>query len=662
MMDESALASGIYEKLKTCISMRDRYMAASLQRPNDNPINKTRDEKQVNLKSKDLTQQLPSPHDYHFALTDEGIFKVYKNATDPTSLIATTSLIPSMSDYYQDCEFVTNIISDGPTKTLTFRRLRYLEAQFSIHMLLNEQKESDEQKSAPHRDFYNVRKVDTHVHHSACMNCKHLLRFIKGKIKNNSTDIVTFRDGKNLTLQQVFESLNLTSYDLNIDKLDMHAHKDSFHRFDRFNLKYNPIGESRLREIFLKTDNLISGRYLAEVTKEVFLELEQSKYQMAEYRLSIYGRNVKEWDKLASWVVDNDLFSDNVVWIIQIPRLYEIYKASGSMSSFEEVIINVFQPLFEVTKDPSSHPKLFLFLQRVVGFDSVDDESKIERRVHKKYPFPKYWESEANPPYSYYLYFMYANMAHLNHFRSIRGFNTFVFRPHSGEAGDPDHLVNSFLTSFSINHGILLRKVPALQYLYYLTQMGIAISPLSNNALFLTYDRNPFPEYFHRGLNTSLSTDDPLQFHYTREPLIEEYSVAAQIWKLSAVDMCEIAMNSVMQSGFPLAIKCHWLGPDCDKPGVRGNNVAQSNVPNIRIAFREQMLKEERGIVFGEMPIEDEIVSNIVTIPVSPEECVGDLKILNGMVDFDMPPSILNGKSKEGEEMETKEMKIKRKG
>jgi adenosine deaminase len=27
----------------------------------------------------------------------------------------------------------------------------------------------------------------------------------------------------------------------------------------------------------------------------------------------------------------------------------------------------------------------------------------------------------------------------------------------------------------------------------------------------------------------SLSTDDPLQIHLTREPLVEEYSVAAQV-------------------------------------------------------------------------------------------------------------------------------------
>jgi hypothetical protein len=29
----------------------------------------------------------------------------------------------------------------------------------------------------PHRDFYNVRKVDTHVHHSAIMTQKHLASF-----------------------------------------------------------------------------------------------------------------------------------------------------------------------------------------------------------------------------------------------------------------------------------------------------------------------------------------------------------------------------------------------------------------------------------------------------------------------------------------------------
>jgi len=121
-------------------------------------------------------------------------------------------------------------------------------------------------------------------------------------------DVVIFRDGAELTLQQVFESLNLTAYDLSIDTLDMHAHQDSFHRFDKFNLKYNPIGESRLREIFLKTDNYIKGQYLAELTKgnvvgwccllslpncwllEVMTDLEQGKYQVRTLMFLFFAR------------------------------------------------------------------------------------------------------------------------------------------------------------------------------------------------------------------------------------------------------------------------------------------------------------------------------------------------------------------------------------
>ena len=47
-------------------------------------------------------------------------------------------------------------------------------------------------------------------------------------------------------------------------------------------------------------------------------------------------------------------------------------------------------------------------------------------------------------------------------------------------------------------------------------------------------------------MNVALSTDDPLILHLTKEPLLEEYAVAAQVWNLTQVDMCEIARNSVI--------------------------------------------------------------------------------------------------------------------
>ena len=79
-----------------------------------------------------------------------------------------------------------------------------------------------------------------------------------------------------------------------------------------------------------------------------------------------------------------------------------------------------------MTQNPQSHPELHVFLQRVVGFDTVDDESKVERRIHKKFPYPRLWDLPQSPPYSYWLYYMYANMASLNSWRRLRGFSAFL--------------------------------------------------------------------------------------------------------------------------------------------------------------------------------------------------------------------------------------------
>lgn len=139
-----------------------------------------------------------------------------------------------------------------------------------------------------------------------------------------------------------------------------------------------------------------------------------------------------------------------------------------------------------------------------------------------------------------------------------------------------------------------------LQYLYYLKQIPLAMSPLSNNALFLSYERNPFPEYFRKGLVVTLSTDDPLQFHLSKEPLLEEYSVATQIYKLSSTDMCELARNSVLQSGWEMEIKRHWLGKYFYRPGATGNDVSKTNVPDLRLQYRSETLRQELAFIWQE--------------------------------------------------------------
>ncbi|KAL6528600.1 hypothetical protein OROMI_029245 [Orobanche minor] len=579
----------VYRTLQGCLEMRRSYVFREAVAPWEKEIISDPSTPRPILNPFDHTPEGKSDH--YFQMED-GVVHVYANKDSKEKIFP----VADATTFFTDLHHILKVIAAGNIRTLCHHRLVLLEQKFNLHLMLNADREFLAQKSAPHRDFYNVRKVDTHVHHSACMNQKHLLRFIKSKLRKEPDEVVIFRDGTYLTLKEVFESLDLTGYDLNVDLLDVHADKSTFHRFDKFNLKYNPCGQSRLREIFLKQDNLIQGRFLGELTKQVFTDLEASKYQMAEYRISIYGRKMSEWDQLASWIVNNNLYSENVVWLIQLPRLYNVYKEMGIVTSFQNILDNIFLPLFEATVDPDSHPQLHVFLKQVVGLDLVDDESKPERRPTKHMPTPAQWTNIFNPAFSYYAYYCYANLYTLNKLRESKGMTTIKFRPHSGEAGDIDHLAATYLTAHNIAHGINLRKSPVLQYLYYLAQIGLAMSPLSNNSLFLDYHRNPFPMFFLRGLNVSLSTDDPLQIHLTKEPLVEEYSIAASVWKLSSCDLCEIARNSVYQSGFSHALKSHWIGKGYFKHGPDGNDIHKTNVPHIRLEFRDMM---ERGNAAG---------------------------------------------------------------
>ncbi|XP_049850266.1 AMP deaminase-like isoform X2 [Schistocerca gregaria] len=529
----------------------------------------------------------------------DGIMMVYRNkesreeGRDPLYSPPVTNL----GEYYRDLNTLASKCVDGPCKTHSYTRLLMLEGKYRMHKILNQDNERLQQRQSLRCDFYNVYKVDTHVHLSSSMNQKHLLKFMKKKLREEKDVTVMCRDNKLLSLCQVFERLNLKAEDLSVDMLDVHSDTKTFNRFDKFNLKYNPIGESCLRELFLKTDNYINGRYLAELIQELITNMEQTKYQCAEWRLSVYGRSPKEWSLLASWVVDNNLISNQVRYLIQVPRLYEVYKVNNLIDSFQDMLSSIFEPLFAVTIDPASNPKLHLFLYYCTGIDCVDDESKVEPRMARKFPPPNQWKFRKNPPYTYYLFYLWANIYVLNNLRMMKGLPTLAFRPHSGEAGESDHLLSAFLLADGIAHGINLRRLPVLQYLFYLTQIPIAMSPLSNNSLFLDYSKNPFPKFYARGLNVSLSTDDPLQFHYTREPLIEEYSIAAQVWKLNSCEICEIARMSVLQSSFPHALKTKWIGPNYHLPGLISNDISYTNVPHIRIAYRHETLLTELKLI-----------------------------------------------------------------
>ncbi|CUG91788.1 AMP deaminase, putative [Bodo saltans] len=454
-------------------------------------------------------------------------------------------------------------------------------------------------------DFYRCIKVDVHCHMASGMTGKQLLEFMQHKAREAPDDIVGV-DPQTGCPQTLIETLQRTTRarfgpsssvsDLTVSALDVQASSSTFNRFDHFNNKYNPLGVSELRSLFLKTENFMGGRYFAEIIKQTF-DRQQHRSGgnvFSEFRLSIYGRSRDEWHNLAQWWAAHGMQSRANRWMIQIPRIFQVYKKSGIVNSFAQLLENVFLPLWEVTLSPSKDPILARFLENISGFDSVDNESGAERDpTTMEHMTPENWTVHENPPFSFWMYHMWSNIASLNQQRRRMGQSVFSFRPHCGESGDPDHLIDAYYLADGIGHGVQLKRRSVLQYLFYFAQIGLGMTPLSNNALFCKYHENPFPLFFHRGLHVALSTDGPLQFHHTGDPLIEEYATAAKFWNLSTVDACEIASNSVRMSGFSDAVKRQWLGQLYMLRSTVGNEPSRSRVPHTRIAFRYEVYDNE---------------------------------------------------------------------
>jgi len=85
--------------------------------------------------------------------------------------------------------------------------------------------------------------------------------------------------------------------------------------------------------------------------------------------------------------------------------------------------------------------------------------------------------------------------------------------------------------------------------------------------------------------------------------------------------LAELARNSVIQSGFEMEVKQHWLGHEWYLPGAAGNDInkvcrlfeypsrnvlkdpfsLQTNVPNMRLTYRHRTLLEELDLISGKM-------------------------------------------------------------
>ena len=74
------------------------------------------------------------------------------------------ALPPDLRTYTADLTRLLQICSDAAVNSFCYSRLKKLEARFHLHVMEHELAETTEQRAVRHRDFYNIRKVDTHVH------------------------------------------------------------------------------------------------------------------------------------------------------------------------------------------------------------------------------------------------------------------------------------------------------------------------------------------------------------------------------------------------------------------------------------------------------------------------------------------------------------------
>jgi len=307
--------------------------------------------------------------------------------------------------------------------------------------------------------------------------------------------------------------------------------------------------------------------------------------------VSLFGRLPSDWDVLAKWLVEHDLQTESVIYTVEIPQMYHMYKRTGTIESFQDHLNNIFKPLFEVTDNPKSHPDLAKILPKITTICSVSmhgHHNQLNVSI-----MPQDYNYDTNPRFGYYMYYLYANLASLNTFRTRKGLSTINLCSDIGNTGTYENVAGAYLVADSIIDGNDLDKFPLLQYLYYLKQIGVVMSPLAANSYNASYAENAFPKFFTRGLKTSLGTDKPLQYHLTTDALAEEYAIAAQMWKLSHCDLSEVARNSVLCSGFPDEKKQACLGQMYKLSGAQGNDATKTNVPSIRLKFREDTLQAE---------------------------------------------------------------------
>ena len=458
------------------------------------------------------------------------------------------------------------LLEDPSLNKFCDAQLRLNQLRFEEYKLRDERREEAETRR-DHMDFYGVTKVDTHLHLSALLTSPELLAYVAEVLERDGAE--PYDDAR--TVGDVIRGAGFAPGETRIDDLQTQATSAMYRDFENFNLAFSPLRSRELAKLFF-SQGVLGGKYLRDIVKRAGDKAAKLGI-ILEPRISVYGRRPGEWHEIAEWYATAR--HPHVVLAVQLPRVYHVWKKAGAVANFGEMISNFFAPLFAASRDPAAHPALAALLADVRCVDTVDNEARADAFAVDGNVSATDHASAANPSYSAYHLWFWANLRAVNRLRAANGLNALELRPHCGEAGPVHHLATAWLFADGISHGINLEHQPLLQYCYYLAQVGVSVSPISNARLFVPYAKNPFPQFFKRGLRVTLTTDDPLQFAMSNEPLLEEYTTARHAYEMSMTDLSECARNSVLISS---------LSPEAKERAIGGDDPC--NACNLRATCR----------------------------------------------------------------------------
>lgn len=600
--------------------------------------------------------------------------------------------IPTFTEFKNDFEYVVEMIQNHNINSMSEKRLSYLHNKFDLFQHLKSNSEVLENKQVPYRDFYNSRKVDQDLLLSGIISQRQLSEFIWDKINYESDKIVycTSNNDK-LTVKDFFQfgkENGENSLDIGLKLIDdefLDWYRDIYlvtYHVIKLPIKQieNTLTGKQFRYFliaytFLEFDNYIQGQYLAEILIKYSINLlEKSKYQLVQISIDYQfvdknnDENNNWWINFAKWVIKWKLVSYNIRWNVRVSRVFSKLFKYKMVSNFEEYLDLFFEPLIA----GQNNLDVQYCLTTICSFDIVISQS--DEYLWSEFPdinlAPKEWIANGdNPTISHYMYYFYSRLSMFNQIRYKKSLNTITLRsycsPDTSTRSSQFSTCNHFFTESTeslvcnlllCNGGLLrgegLWLAPAtLEYLFYLFQIPIIVSPLSSISLHSSLIKNPVSEVFYYsndnnnedknnirhsrdvtveeqtsyrnnpfmsllkiGFKVSISSKSILfNSSYTLEPLMEEYSVAASIYLLNAADLCELARNSVLCCGYEGFYKAHWAGVLTTKPDnspisemigltdiwydKKEDTRIKHNVPNIRREYRIDTLNQEWNFI-----------------------------------------------------------------